>query len=333
LYYASNILKQIAKGQPLKNVFDILFVSEWWNLGSHIISNAVLQQGLPVLFAPWASLNPNAIGRDRRNWRKRLACRLISFWYGRKTPTLILYDEVDAEYAAKLGIRWPWTLGSLPIYTYPPHDSSFNWSAALNRNTENKRILFFNARLDIWQKGFDLLLEGFRQAAECAGKSFRTLLVLSGRAPDGPLASDGPKAEAMTRSLCNAGLAVWKGFISAEERRNMLAHADMFVYPSRVDGPPRPLREALWRNTPIMVTHETGFGTYVARYGAGIPIRSPDISAIRDAILQFNSASSEELSAMKKGAAKLAERLSVEHIVEDYELALIETIQKHRMIK
>ncbi len=329
-WYSLNILNKIADEMPLSEAFNVFFAHEWWNLGSHALARTAIRQGVPVLFAPWASLNLYAIGRDHRGQFKRLACRIVSLWYGRKTPTLSLYDEVDAGYASRVGIHWPWTLGSLPIYRYPPHDPSFNWSKALTRNTDGKRILFFNARLDIWQKGYDILLEGFRQAAAQAGNTFKTLLVLSGRTPDGPLASDGPKAEEMSRPLCDTGLAVWKGFVSVEERRNMLAHADMFVYPSRVDGPPRPLRESLWRHTPIMVTHETGLASYVARYGAGIPIGSPDIDHIREAILRFDRASSEEILAMRKGAAKLAEHLSAERIAEDYEVALQTAIQNYK---
>lgn len=333
IWLCKKLLYEASNNKPPAQVFDVFFAQEWWNFGSHALSRSALQLGIPVLFAPWASLNPFAIGRDNRGWQKRFICHLISLWYGRWKPTLALYDEVDVGYAAQHGIHWPWSLGSLPIYNYPPHDTFFDWANILNRSIDGKRILFFNGRLDIWQKGYDLLLEAFRLAAQTAGSSFKTLLVLSGKSPEGSLAADGMKAQMMACPLCDAGIAVWKGYVTAEERRNMLAHSDMFVYPSRVDGPPRPLREALWRGTPVMVTHETGLASYVEQFGAGIAIHSPNIESIRKAVLDFDRLSWEQLNAMRKGVTQLAEHLSTNAIAEDYEKALIAAINNYKRSK
>ena len=327
---APALLSNLAGGRSPAEAFDACFVHEWWNLGSHAMAHAATRAGLPVLYAPWASLNPWAIGRDVRAVAKRALCRVLARWYGALPPTLCLYDEVDAGYAADLGLRWPWTLGALPVYTYAPHHPSFDWQAALGRPVVGRRILFFNARLDIWQKGFDELLAGFRLAARQRGASFRTLLVLSGRAPNGPLASDGPRAEAMARPLCDEGLAVWKGFLSADDRIDMLAHCDMFVYPTRADGPPRPLREALWRGTPLMITPQSGLATWVRRHGAGIPIQAPDAASIAQAVLRFDALPDDGITRLRDACRGLAERLTTQRLAGDYAENLRAAIENHR---
>ena len=303
--------------------WDAVLAVEWWNSRTHVLSRSALGSGLPVLLAPWASLNPYAIDRNRLKWLKRVFTRLAPFYYGSRRPTLQVYDPVDIDYARRLGLDWPAVVAPLPVYDdYPAPSANFDWETALGRPLGNRRVLFFNARLDLWQKGYDYLLEGFRQAMASRGPELRTVLVLSGRDPDGPLRGQYAIAERLAEPLCRTGHVIWKGYLSTQERTDMLAHCDMFVYPSRVDGPPRPLREALWRGTPVMATYETGLGRWAESYGAGIPIRQPSAQGVRDAVIEFDAMETHQLQAMRAPAGRLALRLRAGTVALDYQAVL-----------
>jgi glycosyltransferase involved in cell wall biosynthesis len=310
-------------------LFDVFFAAEWWNAATHVLARGLAAAEVPTVVSPWASLNEFAIERDHRARAKRVTCRAIALTYGERTPALQLYDEVDAGYAEALGIRWPWFTAPLGVYDdYASPAAAFDWSAALGRELGRSRVLLFNARLDLYQKGYDLLVEGFRLAAEGRGDRFRTLLVLSGRDPTGKPGVSARRAAELARPLVRSGRARFLGELSDADRSSMLAHCHAFIYPSRVDGPPRPLREALNWGTPILVTPQTGLARWVREFGAGVAMQAPTASAVRDAVVRFDALSDAELVGMRAGAERLAARLRWDVCWRDYDSGLSQVLKR-----
>jgi len=307
---------------------DVIMAVEWWNTLTHVLTKDALVSGIPVLLAPWASLNPYAIARDWRALPKRIAIKAATVFYGRLKPCLQCFDSVDIQHARDLGLDWPCLLAPLGIYDdYPTSPPGFDWSTHLGTDCSKTRTLFFNARLDVWQKGYDLLLAGFRQAMQQADEDFRTILVLSGKPPpERNLRGKADLAQRLAQTLSPSNHVFWKGFLPADDRSAMMSNCDMFAYPSRVDGPPRPVRESLWRGTPVMVTRETGFGDWVRKHQAGIVVKQISVNAVAKAVLELNASSTARIAAMRQGARDCAQRLSWRRCIDDYEAMLSQTI-------
>jgi glycosyltransferase involved in cell wall biosynthesis len=306
--------------------YDAVFGAGWWDPVTHALALGAIRRGVPAVISPWASLNPYALDRSWTGVPKRVAIALLRMAYGRPGPTLQLYAPTDEQHLRALGLRWRHFVAPLGLYDTEPASRTLDWEAVLGPIAKGRRILLFNARLDLYQKGYDALIGGLAAAAEKRGSSFRTILVLSGRPAAGRLAREAEDARRLAGPLVARRTAVYLGEVTASLRRDMIAHCDGFIYPSRVDGPPRPLREALSRSTPLVATHETGLGHWIEQFDAGLAIRAPEPAAIASAIVEFDSAPPERLGRWRAGAAKLATRLAWSSCYKDYEVGLVEAL-------
>jgi hypothetical protein len=155
---------------------------------------------------------------------------------------------------------------SLGIYPVP-------WKYVKGHTSERKYLLFFG-RNDVFQKGLDVLVSGYSRAVS---QGLDLPLIIAGQ----------PSKESQkltTRAMTLPGLQdriVVLGAVSEEKKWQLLAGARCLVFPSRWDGPPRPVREALAVGTPVIVSPGTNLAELVERYRAGCSVRltSESVSA------------------------------------------------------
>ena len=156
----------------------------------------------------------------------------------------------------------------------------------------------FVGRKDIYQKGLDLLVDA--------------LATLEPRKDGPPLARisgasvDSDEIE-LRRRVSRAGLS------SCVEITGPLARLErsrlrFFVYPSRFDGPPRPVRAALAAGIPVIVTDESGMSDDVITAGAGF-VCGADKNSLARALASSRSLTEEAYQKMTSGAEQLAQSL------------------------
>lgn len=168
-------------------------------------------------------------------------------------------------------------------------------------------LLFFG-RNDVHQKGLDLLVEGYERAL---ARGLDLPLVIGGRAHG---ESEAFMREAMSRPALKGRLE-WAGPASDDERERLMAGARTFVFLSRWDGPPRPVREAIALEVPVIVSGGTNMGDDVTDHGAGLEVRStPD--AIAAALLCTQDV--DQIAAWRDGARRLKDDLSWERVASAY---------------
>jgi glycosyltransferase involved in cell wall biosynthesis len=132
------------------------------------------------------------------------------------------------------------------------------------RPTHARLVLGYLGRLDTHYKGLDVLLEGFR-------------LALDGGLPDGVrLRLAGPDANggvrrlsSLVRSLDLEARVEITGSLVGTAKYRFLQELDIFVHPSRSEGMPMGVLEAMAIGRPVLVTPATNLGDVVERYGAG----------------------------------------------------------------
>ncbi len=121
-------------------------------------------------------------------------------------------------------------------------------------------IFGFCGRLDMYHKGLDIMLKGFRQYLD---KGFKGQLELIG---DGV---DRPKLEALAKKLKLTKEVTFHGKRFGSEKFDRLANVDVFLHTSRMEGFPTAVLEAAGIGKPCLTSYATSVNSYIEEYGAG----------------------------------------------------------------
>ncbi len=129
----------------------------------------------------------------------------------------------------------------------------------------DKTYLLSLGRLDVEQKGLDLLLEAFAPLVQNRPDLH---LVLAGPNEDGGQAALQQMADAwgITDHI------IFTGLITGKDKLAALQDADIFVLPSRFEGLSIALLEALYMGIPMLVTDRVGLSRQIAERKAGIMV-------------------------------------------------------------
>jgi glycosyltransferase involved in cell wall biosynthesis len=156
----------------------------------------------------------------------------------------------------------------------------------------------FVGRLDIWQKGLDLLIEAFARA----------------RLKDTALVLVGPDARGALRALhahverwgVAAGV-VFAGPAFGQELADRLAAADVFVHVSRWEGLSLSVLTAAAAGKPCLLTPDADPLAALGPAGAAV-IVAPTVDSIAQGLLRCARLSPDELTVMGRRAREIAER-------------------------
>lgn len=145
--------------------------------------------------------------------------------------------------------------------------------------TKFKKLLFLG-RLDIFQKGLDLLIDA--------------ILILNKNGYENEYSIDfiGPsinssdiiiKNKITKNNLRNVCI---KNSVTKEKLNSTIAEYDYLILPSRFEGLARVAREAVLNNVPVIASYESNFGDYVSKYKMGFCISNLNAQGIADAIIK-----------------------------------------------
>jgi len=132
---------------------------------------------------------------------------------------------------------------------------------------QNRRIILFLGRLH-WIKGADILIEAMSRLYGLEDAH----LVIAG-ADDG--AEDQLKSLVKLKRLEQS--VTFTGFLDGTEKANALRDSSVVVLPSRREGFPITLLEALATQTPVILTSACDLGTWVQAQPGLISFRSEDV--------------------------------------------------------
>jgi glycosyltransferase involved in cell wall biosynthesis len=162
---------------------------------------------------------------------------------------------------------------------------------------KNRLVFLYLGRLDAGQKGLDLLLKGFvrtlSQRPQCR-------LVLVGPDWRGHQA----RLQELCRELEIEDAVIFTGPVRGATKYDYLRAADFFVHPSRWEGMPFAVSEALACGKPCLVTPAADPTGLIARYDAGLVTR-PTIEGVTSALVALADLPDDQRSAMSAQAQAL----------------------------
>jgi glycosyltransferase involved in cell wall biosynthesis len=161
----------------------------------------------------------------------------------------------------------------------------------------DQRVFMFVGRLDLWQKGLDLLMKAFA----CAGLSDASLVLV------------GPDYRGSRRALATRaerlGISPRVVFIEpafGQERANLFAAADVFVHPSRWEGVSLSVLAASAAGKACLITREADPLGELERAQAAVIVET-SVSSIAKGLRQAANLSRQELHIMGTRARRVAE--------------------------
>jgi glycosyltransferase involved in cell wall biosynthesis len=164
---------------------------------------------------------------------------------------------------------------------------------------KGKRLFTYMGRLDPEQKGLDTLLKAWAGVPS----RDRGALILVG--PD--WRESRGQLEAFAQELGIAESVSFFGSVSGKEKWDVLGSTDVFVHPSRWEGFPFAVLEAMLAGKPLLLTQPADPGGQVAQAGAGVVVL-PAEGDIRRALGHLMDADAEELGSLGRAARELVDR-------------------------
>ncbi len=166
-------------------------------------------------------------------------------------------------------------------------------------------------------KGFDLLLRAFAQAAP--------------RIPDGRLEvwGEGPERASLERLARELGLSGSARFMGITDRPfDVLRNADVFVMPSRAEGFPNALVEAMACGLPVISSDFGGAAREILRDGVdGLLVPREDPSSLAEAMVRLSE--DPELRGRLSGrAVEVVERFSHDRVMGLWEDAIRDAMNR-----
>ena len=185
--------------------------------------------------------------------------------------------------------------GLPPDATMPPSQPDALYRA--NPWLRDRQVFMFIGRLDPWQKGLDVLLEGFWRAG-----LRDAALVLVGSDCRGSRRS-------LERRAAKFGISpqvVFTGPAFGEDRANLFAAADVFVHPSRWEGLSLSVLAAAAAGKPCLITRDADPLGGLERAGAAVLVE-PTVASVAAGLRQAATLSGCELQMMSTRARHVAE--------------------------
>jgi glycosyltransferase involved in cell wall biosynthesis len=188
-----------------------------------------------------------------------------------------------------------------------------------------KRLFTYIGRIDPEQKGLDTLLRAWAGASS----RDRGALVLVGPDWRGGRA----RLEGLASHLGIADSVFFFGFVSGKEKWDVLQSTDVFVHPSRWEGAPFAVLEAMLAGKPLLLTPPADPSGLVAQAGAGVVVVSAD-DAVRDALARLLEANADELGRFGVAARSLVDQafrweLTSQELLRAYEKAIADARSEH----
>lgn len=229
-----------------------------------------------VIFAH-SSLHYQAI-RHKNRWLKRLYLLLLEHQNLRLAKFIVFNAEEEREQSlfSKQGQIIPSGVDEKEFYATPDDDLFYMHYPSLREKT----IFLFLGRLDIQQKGLDLLIPAFAQAI---AQNPQIHLVLAGPSEQQSIS----KLHDLVSTYKLSENITFTGLVVGDLKKSALQAADVFVLPSRFEGLSIALLEALHIGLPVLVTDRVGLHRTIHQLQAGIVV-SLDVQSIANALLTLS---------------------------------------------
>jgi glycosyltransferase involved in cell wall biosynthesis len=163
------------------------------------------------------------------------------------------------------------------------------------------------------QKGFDVLLEALVRVPQV-----RAVVV-----------GDGPERDALAADAARLGVSARVTFTGARaDARSVLAHAEAVVLPSRYEGLPLVLLEAMLAGRPIVASDVGGIRECLVPEETGLLVPADDADALAAALRSLLDDADRATRLGREAARRARERWTATAMAAAYERVYVEVLQR-----
>jgi glycosyltransferase involved in cell wall biosynthesis len=253
--------------------FDIVHVYSWYHHAGFVFSKTAKELGIPFFISMWGTIQPDA--HKFHKFKKTLADIIYTKKIIFSASGLHSIGDSETQEYLKWGcdpkkIHYIDNGVVLDDFKIKNETDIFK---RLNLNSE-KNFLLYLGRIHE-KKGLELLINGFKKISD----SFDNLqLIISGTGNTDYII----KLKNLSISLGLEKKIIFTGFVSHDEKLELLKNARLFILTSYSDIHPRAIQEALTMGLPVVFTKVCDYPE-IDEYGAGISI-DLNVDSIYDAV-------------------------------------------------
>lgn len=248
---------------------DLIVVELFYNMVKSKLIKELIQGNIPYIIIPRGELTKQA--QCRKKFKKSIANIIIAKKYARKAAAIQYLTE--QEYIDSSD-RWNVNKIIIPNGIEKPDTIKTYFS-----KNEIKCILI--GRIEPYQKGLDLLLDACSLIKEELENANCTITICG---PDRENKLDILKATVKEKHL--ERIIIFHDAVYGDKKRELLLNSDVFLIPSRFEGHPMALIEALSYGLPCIATVGSNMKSEIEEYNAGWTAEN-NIYSIKDSILKM----------------------------------------------
>ena len=138
------------------------------------------------------------------------------------------------------------------------------------------------------------------------------------------------KLEKITRELKLEGKVIFTGFVSEDEKWDLLKRCDVFVLPSVVEGLPIAVIEAMACGKPVIATNVGPFPEIIKDGETGILVPLHSLNHLADAIINLARDDARRVEMGERAREDVENRFDISKIASDY-IKIYEVVKRRRM--
>lgn len=297
---ATNFAKKIVKN------YDVVHIYNWYYHLGMTFAKVCFENSVPFVISFYASLQEEAYAIKQK--RKKVLDFLYTKKLILKANALHSAGDLETQEYVKRGVNINKIFRidnavDLSLYELKKSTNIFN---RLNIDSQQDYLLFLS-RIHP-KKGLDLLIHAFFSLLKDGTK---ITLVIAG--------TGNKKYENEIKDLVDKlrikDFVKFTGFVTHEEKLDLLKHAKVFVLTSRSDLHPIAIQDALAMGTPVLVTEACDYPE-ITEYEAGVIVNST-IDSVYEGLSKILSEDLNELSA--NAIQLIKEKFLINNLINKYE--------------
>ena len=243
--------------------YDVVHIHALFSYAAAAAAICARIAGIPYVVRPLGTLNQWGMSNRRRRLKK-LSFHWIESRILKGAAVVQFTSEQEALEARQLNVLHHHVVIPNPVDFTAPADQIRGEFRSRHPEFTDKTLVLFLSRFDK-KKGLDLLFPAFASVLKVRPEA---ILILAG---DGDAAFVSTLRD-LSRRLGIESSVRWTGFLGGEEKRALLADADLFVLPSYSENFGVAAVEALGAGLPVIVSDQVGIHAEISEAGAGMVV-------------------------------------------------------------
>ena len=293
--------------------FDVVHIYNWYHHLGMTFAQVCNEQDIPFVISFYATLQENA--HSYKKLQKKIVDIIYTQKLIQKASMLHSIGELESQEYEKWGVNLKKIFRVENVINLEDYKIKYRTDILKKLKIEKKDYFVFISRIHP-KKGLDLLLSAFAKFLETQSK---IILVIAGTGSK----EYENKIKKLVNDLNINDFVIFAGFITNDEKLELLKQAKVFVLTSHSDIHPTAIQEALAMGKPALITKACDYPE-IEEYNAGIVVENTVDSICQGLKKILNEIDLVELS---KNASKLIqEKYLVENLIKRYEEMYINAI-------